>query len=79
MAEIHVYYSRVIHELAKEPLKSVQRRKAQLYLIKGCQIVNKKLIDISLSFGASLTLQDKNGVMPIEILREKERSHSSKY
>jgi hypothetical protein len=73
MTEMHVYYSRVVHELAREPLKSKQKERAQLYLIQGCTLANKKLIDISLSFGANLLLPDKNGVSPIQILREKEK------
>jgi len=74
MTEINVYYSRVAHELAREPLKSKQKARAQVYLIQGCSLANRKLIDIALSFGANLLLVDENGRAPIDILREKERS-----
>ncbi len=72
MTEVHVYYSRIIHELSREPLKSRQKHLAQLYLVQGCKTANKKLIDIAISFGANLLLCDKNGVSPIQILKEKE-------
>lgn len=73
MTEINIYYSRVVHELAREPLKSQQKARAQVYLVQGCSLVNKKLIDIALSFGANLLFPDTNGVTPLEILRAKEK------
>jgi hypothetical protein len=72
MSEIHIYYSKIAHQLASEPLKSKQRVLAQEYLIQGCSLANQKIIDITLSFGANLLLPDDNGVIPLEILKKKE-------
>lgn len=73
MSEIHIYYSKIAHELASEPLKSKQRVLAQKYLIQGCLKANRNIIDITLSFGANLLAKDEKGVTPLEILRENER------
>jgi len=78
MSEINIYYSKVAHELSKEPLKSVQRSRAQVYLIQGCKLANKRLIDISLSFGASLVAPGPSGITPLEILRETELKKNAK-
>jgi hypothetical protein len=77
MSEINIYYSKIAHELSREPLKSVQRSRAQVYLIQGCKLANKRIIDISLSFGASLLTQGPTGITPLEILRETELRKSS--
>lgn len=71
-----MYYSKIVNDLAREPLKSQQKRLAQLYLIQGCKLANKKLIDIALSFGANLLLIDNTGKSPIEYLKEKELKNS---
>ncbi len=78
MTEVHVFYSRIIHELSREPLKSKQKHLAQLYLVQGCKIIDKTLIDIALSFGANLLQCDKNGIAPIQILKEKEEKKVNK-
>lgn len=71
MTEKHVYYARIATELSK--LNDKERlHKAQYYLVYGCQIVDKKMIDIAVAFGGDFEKKGSNNQTPLQILHHHE-------